>query len=570
MADSCAQYVNADDLKAAKESIAHIEHVASSKDANGNPALVVTDPIRGTDYTNTTLDGLFADVGFKPVNGSFEDGGELKNRWDVLLYETNGSYYQWMGTLPHTVPAGSSPFDSSGQLITGWVDQTDLTLRSQLASASPGNGDALIGVKQPFIGAVPRTQHDVNTERVSVKSWNVKGDGIADETEGIQTACNDLQLAFLTDGIRRTLVFPDGSYRTSSTIVVHANMSIECSGKVVFQNRGSDKTFPAFELQGGARRNTFGIIDAYGAGIRILANTNEVEFHTISNCVDGIVIRADTNVAPRASLDNVVRGILIGKCTNGIVFEQNANSLVQQGNEVRLNFITETQNSLLFRNFDGFAHTQPSNWDSNYIELIASDPTKIADAALIRNSTSFGVPNVNYSVRSWCGGWTPDAGTICLIRGAFSTGTFYFSLAARIGLNELVDSAGRGSFGSCAFHVPRYENLGAASAFYQAVTPGASFNGGVAIYRSKFRIRVTIPDLSAGQTYGLSFWHIVAQVSGVGRLLLEQFSDAARGRYNIEVRDAGAEQLGMVRLWITNYTTATVTGRDVDLIIKAS
>lgn len=77
MADSCGAYVSADDLKAAKESILHIEHVATSKDASGSPALVVTDPIRGVGYTNATLDGLFSDIGFKPVNGSFEDGEPL-------------------------------------------------------------------------------------------------------------------------------------------------------------------------------------------------------------------------------------------------------------------------------------------------------------------------------------------------------------------------------------------------------------------------------------------------------------------------------------------------------------
>lgn len=168
MADSCAQYVSADDLKAAKESILHIEHVATSKDANGNPALVVTDPIRGVGYTNATLDGLFSDIGFKPVNGSFEDGGELKDRWDVLLYETNGSFYQWMGALPHTVPAGSSPFDSSGQLLTGWVDQTDLTLRTQMAD--PAIGDRLLAA-QPFPDAVPRTQHDQNQDFVSIRQF---------------------------------------------------------------------------------------------------------------------------------------------------------------------------------------------------------------------------------------------------------------------------------------------------------------------------------------------------------------------------------------------------------------
>lgn len=142
MADSCAQYVSADYLKAAKESILHIEHVATSKDANGNPALVVTDPIRGVGYTNATLDGLFSDIGFKPVNGSFEDGGTLLNRWDVLLYETNGSFYQWLGTLPLTVPAGSSPFDSSGNLLPGWVDQSDLTLRNELAQ---DDGVSIVG-----------------------------------------------------------------------------------------------------------------------------------------------------------------------------------------------------------------------------------------------------------------------------------------------------------------------------------------------------------------------------------------------------------------------------------------
>nr|DAN85905.1 MAG TPA: tailspike protein [Caudoviricetes sp.] len=144
MADSCAQYVSADDIKATKESILHIEHVATSKDANGNPAMVVTDPIRGVGYTNATLDGLFSDIGFKPVNGSFEDGGTLVNRWDVLLYETNGSFYQWIGALPHTVPAGSSPFDSGSNLLPGWVDQSDLTLRADLASSTPGKGASLV------------------------------------------------------------------------------------------------------------------------------------------------------------------------------------------------------------------------------------------------------------------------------------------------------------------------------------------------------------------------------------------------------------------------------------------
>jgi len=58
MADSCGNVVNTDDLKAAKEAIQHIEHVSTSRDAAGNPALSVTDTIRGNSVTNKTLNGL--------------------------------------------------------------------------------------------------------------------------------------------------------------------------------------------------------------------------------------------------------------------------------------------------------------------------------------------------------------------------------------------------------------------------------------------------------------------------------------------------------------------------------
>lgn len=234
MADSCAQYVSTDDLKAAKESILHIEHVATSKDGNGNPALVVTDPIRGVGYTNATLDGLFSDIGFKPVNGSFEDGGTLVNRWDVLLYETNGSFYQWMGDIPSgglVVSPGSSPFDSSGNLLPGWVDRSDLTLRSDLANnTDAGKGDALVAVRQPFTGAIARTQHSKNMDLVSVKDFGAVGDGVADDTAAIQAAINALTPA----GGR--LYLPKGAYKITSELSI-TNIPIEIFGDGMYATR---------------------------------------------------------------------------------------------------------------------------------------------------------------------------------------------------------------------------------------------------------------------------------------------------------------------------------------------
>ncbi len=131
---NCNDYISADDLKTGKQAILHIEHVAKSEDASGNHALEVTDEIRGENVTNLTLDGFFSSVGFKPADGSFEDGGTVQYRWQTLLYEADGQYYQWMGPLPKTVAPASTPATTGGVDATHWVNQSDLTLRSELLS----------------------------------------------------------------------------------------------------------------------------------------------------------------------------------------------------------------------------------------------------------------------------------------------------------------------------------------------------------------------------------------------------------------------------------------------------
>lgn len=316
MADSCAQYVNADDLKAAKESIIHIEHVATSKDANGNPALAVTDPIRGANYTNTTLDGLFSDIGFKPVNGSFEGGGELKNRWDVLLYETNGSHYQWMGALPHTVPAGSSPFDSNGQLITGWVDQTDLTLRSQLASSSPGNGDELLTIKEPFTGSVARTQHDKNAEIVTVKDANAAGDGVADDTAAFTTfeasfTGLDVDLrghTYLVSAIPTGNRYFNGKFKVGAMVYDANHVLAKDSNGVISLGDGAAGSFPAdYVMPPTAWGRTASSVATIALGQGALAKATKAKQTTAigPDAMGNTLISFDNNAWGECALQNV-------------------------------------------------------------------------------------------------------------------------------------------------------------------------------------------------------------------------------------------------------------------------
>lgn len=55
----------------------------------------------------------------------------------------------------------------------------------ELASSEPGKGDALLAVKQPYDGAVSRTQHDKNAESLSVTDFGAKMDGATDDTAAL-------------------------------------------------------------------------------------------------------------------------------------------------------------------------------------------------------------------------------------------------------------------------------------------------------------------------------------------------------------------------------------------------
>ena len=108
---------------------------------------------------------------------SFEDGATLTLPNHVLRYEATGEYYRWDGEFPKIVPAGSTP-DSTGEVKLGaWVSVGDASLTARLIDYSVGNGDEMIAVKQPYLGASHRTQHDKNKDVINVKDFGAKGDG---------------------------------------------------------------------------------------------------------------------------------------------------------------------------------------------------------------------------------------------------------------------------------------------------------------------------------------------------------------------------------------------------------
>lgn len=114
---------------------------------------------------------------------SFQDGATLTLPNQVLRDTSTGEYYRWDGSfLPSgkIVAPGSTPASSGGIGIGAWLSVGDAVLRAELAN--PAIGDALIALKQPFSGAVTRTQHDKNAEHISPLDAGAVGDAITNDT----------------------------------------------------------------------------------------------------------------------------------------------------------------------------------------------------------------------------------------------------------------------------------------------------------------------------------------------------------------------------------------------------
>ena len=109
---------------------------------------------------------------------SFEKGFNVTTWNEVLLWEEDGEYYRWDGTLPKNVPASSTPEASGGVGIGAWVSVGDAALRGNLKSEADGLGDSLLTAKQPFTGSVARTQHDKNAELLSFSDFASQQDAI--------------------------------------------------------------------------------------------------------------------------------------------------------------------------------------------------------------------------------------------------------------------------------------------------------------------------------------------------------------------------------------------------------
>lgn len=120
-----------------------------------------------------TIEGLrwlaqqaIAQYGWIPF-GTFQAGATLTLPNQILKDEVSGEYYRWDGSLPKTVPTGSTPSSTGGTGIGAWISVGDSSLRAMLAAA---DGRKLIG-KAPTIAALRTIEPTQNKQWIDVEKY---------------------------------------------------------------------------------------------------------------------------------------------------------------------------------------------------------------------------------------------------------------------------------------------------------------------------------------------------------------------------------------------------------------
>ncbi|WKM72875.1 hypothetical protein Q2T70_03765, partial [Klebsiella oxytoca] len=134
------------------------------------------------------------------IVGDYTTGPLTLTEYNQLIRYNNELYKLTAATdIPFTT-AGNTDETWTGTDAAHFVSVGDAALRQNLDSDEEGMGDAMMAVKQPYLGATRQTQHDKNARFPDVFDWYM---GESDHTLMFQRAANS--------GVASIFV-PDGEY----------------------------------------------------------------------------------------------------------------------------------------------------------------------------------------------------------------------------------------------------------------------------------------------------------------------------------------------------------------------
>lgn len=133
-------YANYPGFAYSYDSGAHVLTFSTPLETGDMVVLMLSGEVAGNIPVNTSAGFLaiealrrtYADAGYNLVEGGFGRGGTVNTATDVLLNEVDGKAYSWGGTLPKTVPLGSTPATTGGIGDSAWVDRSSELLVKQV------------------------------------------------------------------------------------------------------------------------------------------------------------------------------------------------------------------------------------------------------------------------------------------------------------------------------------------------------------------------------------------------------------------------------------------------------
>ena len=161
---------------------------------------------------------------------SFEKGFNVTTWNEVLLWEEDGEYYRWDGTLPKNVPSGSTP-ETSGGIGSGmWLSVSDASLRSDLISDTAGNGASLITFTPDFSDSVSQSL----SKKISVDVKTLSDYGFKVGNSGAQNKAA-FQAAIDAAVMPTELVIPPGAYICDPGVTIGNSNIIRIRGAGMYQ-----------------------------------------------------------------------------------------------------------------------------------------------------------------------------------------------------------------------------------------------------------------------------------------------------------------------------------------------
>lgn len=256
---------------------------------------------------------------------SFEKGFNVTTWNEVLLWEDDGEYYRWDGTLPKNVPAGSTPESSGGIGLGAWVSVGDASLRSQIASVTGFN---LVG-QVPDVTTLRNTEPTTASQRILLREYTAGTgygggqlravlDGSAYTDNGVTVfkttggaawvrvnadIVNPLMAGAVPDGVTpcssainamfaagKRMQFTGGDYLLDATITLQEGRSVDFGSSRLIQ--GSSLVNYILAVRGANTHTSGGFI--VGTGVRAGANSvvsAVLVADTSYSSVKGMVVR---------------------------------------------------------------------------------------------------------------------------------------------------------------------------------------------------------------------------------------------------------------------------------------